>query len=144
MQKFVEHFMIIWHFTQFDTMSKNGQFDSADNLTPWVNTENLTQWRFAPGIFSSLVSNCPCCRIVRGVKLSAVSNCPVSNCPWCQSVCGVKLSWCQIVLVSNCPPTTSYLRGECRLEWEDESSKFTFKWEFLSLLSQQNANSQFC
>ena len=62
-----------------------------------------------------MVSNCPRCQIVRGVKLSSlhgrcqivlfcmmVSNCPrcqivllawsVSNCPRCQIVCGVKLS----------------------------------------------------
>ena len=25
----------IWHRRQFDTMGKNGQFDTADNLTPW-------------------------------------------------------------------------------------------------------------
>ena len=31
--------------------------------------------------FFDTVSNCPWCQIVRGVKLSAVSNCPVSNCP---------------------------------------------------------------
>ena len=62
-----------------------------------------------------MVSNCPRCQIVRGVKLSSlhgrcqivlfcmmVSNCPrcqivllawsVSNCPRCQIVLGVKLS----------------------------------------------------
>ena len=42
----------IWHRTiwhrgqfdtgQFDTMGKNGQFDTADNLTPWVKTDDLT------------------------------------------------------------------------------------------------------
>ena len=67
--------------------------------------------------FLPMVSNCPWCQIVRfypwcqivrcqivrGVKLSVVSNCPVSNCPVsncprCQIVRGVKLSWCQIVL----------------------------------------------
>ena len=44
------------------------------------------------GYFFGMVSNCFQCQIVRGVKLSAVLNCPVSNCPRCQ-----------IVLVSNCP-----------------------------------------
>ena len=66
-----------------------------------------------------MVSNCPRCQIVRGVKLSSLhGRCQivlfcmmVSNCPRCQIVRGVKLSslpsWCQIVLlaimVSNCP-----------------------------------------
>ena len=70
-----------------------------------------------------MVSNCPRCQIVRGVKLSSLhGRCQivlfcmmVSNCPRCQIVRGVKLSslhgWCQIVLgvklsaVSNCPIT---------------------------------------
>ena len=71
-----------------------------------------------------MVSNCPRCQIVRGVKLSSLhGRCQivlfcmmVSNCPRCQIVRGVKLSSlhgrCQIVLgvklsaVSNCPITT--------------------------------------
>ena len=70
-----------------------------------------------------MVSNCPRCQIVRGVKLSSLhGRCQivlfcmmVSNCPRCQIVLGVKLSSlhgrCQIVLgvklssVSNCPIT---------------------------------------
>ena len=72
-----------------------------------------------------MVSNCPRCQIVRGVKLSSLhGRCQivlfcmmVSNCPRCQIVLGVKLSSlhgrCQIVLgvklssVSNCPITLS-------------------------------------
>ena len=68
------------------------------------------------GVKLSAVSNWPRCRLVCGVKLSAVSIYPVINCPRCQIVCGVKLSAvsnypaincprCQIVLLSNCPPT---------------------------------------
>ena len=70
-----------------------------------------------------MVSNCPRCQIVRGVKLSSLHGwCQivlfcimVSNCPRCQIVLCVKLSSlhgrCQIVLgvklsaVSNCPIT---------------------------------------
>ena len=62
-----------------------GQFDTAGDFTPRCQIVR--------------------CKIVRGVKLSAVSNCPrcqivlVSNCLRCQIV------RCQIVLVSNCLPT---------------------------------------
>ena len=73
-----------------------------------------------------MVSNCPRCQIVRGVKLSSLhGRCQivlfcmmVSNCPRCQIVRGVKLSSlhgrCQIVLgvklsaVSNCPITENF------------------------------------
>jgi len=48
--------------------------------------------------FIPIVSNCLQSQIARGVKWSAVSNCPVSNCPRCQ-IC----PQCQIVLLSNCP-----------------------------------------
>ena len=62
----------------------------------------------------SEVKNCPRCQIVHSVKLSAVSNCPVSNClrcqivlvlncPQCQIVCSVKLSVVSNCSVSNCP-----------------------------------------
>ena len=74
-----------------------------------------------------MVSNCPRCQIVQGVKLSSLhGRCQivlfcmmVSNCPRCQIVRGVKLSSshgrCQIVLgvklsaVSNCPITVILL-----------------------------------
>merc|ERR1712223_2153404 len=75
--------------------------------------ENFSQCQIV--LFCMMVSNCPRCQIVRGVKLSSlhgrcqivifcmmVSNCPrcqivllawsVSNCPRCQIVRGVKLS----------------------------------------------------
>ena len=59
--------------------------------------------------FWGMVSNCPRCQIVLGVKLSVVSNCPRCQIvrgvklSECQIVRGVKLSECQIVLVSNFP-----------------------------------------
>ena len=59
-----------------------------------------------------MVSNCPRCQIVRGVKLSSLhGRCQivlfcmmVSNCPKCQIVLGVKLS-----AVSNCPITENLI-----------------------------------
>ena len=74
--------------------------------------ENFSQCQIV--LFCMMVSNCPRCQIVLGVKLSSVSNCPLclqrvklSNLPlWCQIVRSVKLSQvsnyprCQIVLGS--------------------------------------------
>ena len=62
-----------------------------------------------------MVSNCPRCQIVRGVKLSSphgrcqiVLFCMmVSNCPRCQIVCGVKLSH-HPELVAMLPPTPNF------------------------------------
>ena len=57
------------------------------------------------GVKLSAVSNCPFLYVVSNCPVSncPVSNCPVSNCPRCQIVRGVKLSAVSNCPVSNCP-----------------------------------------
>ena len=60
------------------------------SFNPWFKLSAVLNCPFIP-----IVSNCLRSQIARGVKWSAVSNCPVSNCPRCQ-IC----PQCQIVLES--------------------------------------------
>ena len=108
----------IWHRGQFDTIIN---FIFLQLFGPeiwleiyWLPLSILNCPTCHYGVKLSVVSNCPRCQIVRGVKLSSLPSwCQivllaimVSNCPKCQMVLGVKLS-----AVSNGP------RIVCFVQW---------------------------
>ena len=66
-------------------MVSNGPRCQIVHFYPWC--------QIVRSVKLSTASNCPRRKIDHGVKLSAVSNYPVSNCPKCQIVRGVKLSY---------------------------------------------------
>ena len=92
-----------------------------------------------------MVSNCPRCQIVRGVKLSSLhGRCQivlfcmmVSNCPRCQIVLGVKLSSlhgrCQIVLG---------VKLSHHRQLPDKGS--LYKQDFLELVQKRIVPASFC
>ena len=88
-------------------------------------------------LFCMMVSNCPRCQIVLGVKLSSLPSwCQivllaimVSNCPKCQMVLGVKLS-----AVSNCPRINFQYQNEKRVVGAQQELRFQDIFQTLVLL----------
>ena len=93
----------IWHCRQFDTTYKNGQFDTADNLT----LDILTPRTIGEYISWTFVSDIFCQQLYMTAQVWETWP-KIKKITWCQFVCCVKLSrWhivrgVQLSAVSNC------------------------------------------